>query len=231
MYTNWMQPQQNGPPGMGGDGGNLQMGRAPQPGAYLGNGTMDSPTPMAMGMMNAPVQQPRPAFNPGMGMDARVMAPQVQQPLSMPGAGGGQYSPRAPMPNGPMGGDTRYSPMAPATMPTAQQYSPRAPMPNGPPMGGNRQYSPMAPAGQPPMGGGGLDRMGGNQVYSPMAPAQMPPQQYSPMAPAQRPPQQYSPMARSPSLPPTGGAAMPRQNLRPLQFNGRAGGLFGMGDR
>lgn len=199
-YTNWMQPQQNGPPGGGGmDGGNLQMGRGAQPGAYFGTGMTDSPTPMAMGM-NAPMQQPRPAFNAGVGMDARGMSSPVQQPLSMPGPGGGQFSPRAPMPNGP-------------------------------PMGGNRQYSPMAPAGQPPMGGGGLDRMGGNPVYSPMAPAQMPPQQYSPMAPAQRPPQQYSPMA--PSLPPTGGAAMasPRQNLRPLQFNGRAGGLFGMGDR
>lgn len=170
MYTNWMQPQPGGPPGGGMDGGNLQMGRGAQPGAYFGGGTMDSPTPMAMGM-NAPMQQPRPAFNAGVGMDARGIASTVQQPLSIPGAGGGQFSPRAPMPNGPS------------------------------------------------MGGGGLDRMGGNPVYSPMAPA------------SGAPPQQYSPMAPSPSLPPTGGAAMaaPRQNLRPLQFNGRAGGLFGMG--
>jgi len=182
-YTNWMQPQQNGPPGGGGmDGGNLQMGRGAQPGAYFGTGMTDSPTSMAMGMMNAPMQQPRPAFNASPGMDARAMTSPVQQPLSMPVASGGQFSPRAPMPNGPMGGDTRYSPIAPAVMPPAQM----------PP----QQFSPMAPAGQPPMGG--------NRAYSPMAPAFRPPQQYSPMAPAQRP---------------------------PLQFNGRPGGMFGMGDR
>lgn len=180
-YTNWMQPQQNGPPGMGGDMGGQQMA-PPQPGAYFGTGMRDSPTPMAMGMMNAPMQQPRPAFNASPGMDARAMTSPVQQPLSMPVASGGQFSPRAPMPNGPMGGDTRYSPIAPAVMPPAQM----------PP----QQFSPMAPAGQPPMGG--------NRAYSPMAPAFRPPQQYSPMAPAQRP---------------------------PLQFNGRPGGMFGMGDR
>lgn len=141
-YTNWMRPQPNGPPGMGGDGGNLQMGQGPQPGAYFGNGTMDSPTPMAMGMMNAPVQQPQPQFNASPGMDARAMTP--QQPVSMPAANTAQFSPRAPMPNGPMGGDTRYSPMAPAVMPPAQS-SPIAPAPSQP-----QQYSPMAPAQQPP---------------------------------------------------------------------------------
>lgn len=183
-YTNWMQPQPGGPGGMGGDTGGQQMA-TPQPGAYFGTGMRDSPTPMAMGMMNAPVQQPRFAFNASPGMDARAMTSPAQQPVSMPVAPGGQFSPRAPMPNGPMGGggldrmggNPVYSPMAPAQMPP-------------------QQFSPMAPAGQPPMGG--------NRAYSPMAPSFRPPQQYSPMAPAQRP---------------------------PLQFNGRPGGMFGMGDR
>lgn len=165
-YTNWMRPQPNGPPGMGGDGGNLQMGQGPQPGAYFGNGTMDSPTPMAMGMMNAPVQQPQPQFNAGPGMEARSMA--SPQPVSMTAANTAQFSPRAPMPNGPMGGDTRYSPMAPAPMAPPQQFSPMAPA-GQPPMQRPMpaQYSPMAPAQQPPgmmMGdrssfaGGGLYR-------------------------------------------------------------------------
>ena len=156
MYTNWMQPQPNGPPGMGMDRGNLQMGQGPQPGAYFGTGMMDSPTPMAMGMMNTPPPQPMPQFNASPGMDARAMTSPAQQPLSMPNSA--QFSPRAPMPAGPMGGDTRYSPMAPASMPPPQQFSP------------------MAPATMPPA------------QYSPMAPAQRPPQQYNPMAPAQRPP-------------------------------------------
>lgn len=120
--TNWMQQQQpqqpppqyrNLPVGSG-DMSGLKGWAMPKPDAYFGGGTTDSPTPMAMGMMNTPAPQPaQPAGNPRL------------------------YSPRAPVTSGPAfpSGDTRYSPVAPATMPPstasmpgAQQSSPSAPL-------------------------------------------------------------------------------------------------------
>lgn len=122
--TNWMQAQQsmqpppqyrNLPVGSG-DMSGLKGWAVPKPDAYFGGGTTDSPTPMAMGMMNNPAPQPTPA----------------------PAGNPRLYSPRAPVTSGPAfpSGDTRYSPRAqapaapPATafMPGAQQSSPAAPL-------------------------------------------------------------------------------------------------------
>lgn len=129
--TNWMQPQQpmqpppqyrNLPVGSG-DMGNAKGWAAPKPDAYFGTGTTDSPTAMAMGMMNTPppastaAPAPAPAGNPRL------------------------YSPRAPVTSGPAwpSGDTRYSPraQAPATSPAATAFMP-----------GAQQSSPSAPAEQ-----------------------------------------------------------------------------------
>lgn len=119
--TNWMQPQQpmqpppqyrNLPVGSG-DMGNVKGWAMPKPDAYFGTGMTDSPTAMAMGMMNKPAPQPTAA----------------PAPTPTPAGNPRLYSPRAPVTSGPAwpSGDTSS-----AFMPGAQQSSPSAPLPSAP---------------------------------------------------------------------------------------------------
>ncbi|MFA7235431.1 MAG: hypothetical protein WC058_01085 [Phycisphaeraceae bacterium] len=102
--TNWMQAQQsmqpppqyrNLPVGSG-DMSGLKGWAMPKPDVYIGGGTTDSPTPMAMGMMNTPAPQPtaQQAGNPRL-YSPRAPAPTAPpSPAFMPGAQ--QSSPSAP---------------------------------------------------------------------------------------------------------------------------------------